>query len=281
MKFTGTTPIDEMNGYYVKREDLAYWSSLEYPSGSKVRQYMAMASGGVAGFPVMPPSPPCIVGCSANSAMQIYVAATAKQLNVKGIIYTASRKQRTEATTYAARMGAEVKEIKPGYLSMIRKRARDRAKELGQVVQWDPKAAIQDTIRQCENIPRGVKRIIVPTGSGLTALGILSGLIPLDLFMPVIVVATSTMCKDLDILKKSMRMTGLLPIYQFIEPTSDYDEPVVARLPDGTPLDPFYAAKAFKYLQPGDLLWPPGLRPVCSMPKVCQEAFKDWKGPCV
>src|SRR5882672_11332997 len=108
MKFTGITQVDEFDGKFVKREDLAYWTSLEYPSGSKVRQYMSMALGSyinTKSFPYMPPpealQPPCLVGCSANSAMQIYVAAAAKQLNTKGIIYVPGRKVRSDATLYA------------------------------------------------------------------------------------------------------------------------------------------------------------------------------------
>src|SRR5258706_6054922 len=126
MKFTGITQIDEFDGKFVKREDLAYWTSLEYPSGSKVRQYLDMAHRSVQreGFP------PCLVGCSANSAMSIYVASTAKRLNTKGIIYTAKRKVQSDAIKYAVAMHAEVNEMtsKQGhYLKHLQRHARQRA----------------------------------------------------------------------------------------------------------------------------------------------------------
>src|SRR5258708_28137665 len=195
MKYTGTTPIHEFNGKFVKREDLACWTSLEYPSGSKVRQYLNMAHKSVQreGFP------PCIVGCSANSAMQIYVSAAAKQLNTKGIIYVPKRKVRSDATNYAIKMGSEVNEIKPGYLSVIRKAARQKAIDLKQYVEWDRKAAIKDTMEQCINIPIGIKRIIVPTGSGLTAAGIIAAfaLRPDQQNWPeIVVVATSPIANE-------------------------------------------------------------------------------------
>lgn len=279
VKYAGITPIERMGDYWVKREDLACWSSLEYPSGSKVRQYMAMATKGI----------PCIVGCSANSCMAIYVAATAKQLNTKGIIYTAARKKQTDGIKYALEMGSEVVEVKPGYLSLIRSRARARTLELGECVRWSPQLAIEDTIRQCLEGPpfsNEIKRIIVPTGSGLTAAGVIAALsagVRTDI--KVVIVATSSMADHKSILKtgytaaRSYRASAPEIETVFIPPSSSYNKHEIESLPDGTPLDPFYSAKAFKYLESGDLFWPVGLRPVRSMPKDCQIAFKNWEGP--
>ncbi len=286
MKYTGITQIDEFNGKFVKREDLAFWSSLEYPSGSKVRQYLNMAgfTEWMNGFYEPGTEPPCLVGCSANSAMQIYIAATARMLKTKGIIYVPKRKVRSDATNYAVKMGSEVNEIKPGYLSVIRKAARQRAIDLKQYVEWDRKAAIQDTITQCENIPIEIKRIIVPTGSGLTAAGIVAYYAnrPDQHNWPeIVVVATSPMASERQIRSLAFRLSNsmFMPPIKFIGPTTPYDTPVIESLPDGTPLDPFYAAKAWKYMQTDDLLWPPGLRPVVSMPEICQREFRYWKGP--
>jgi len=287
MKYLGITPVTEFDGKFVKREDLACWQSLEYPSGSKVRQYMNMAwknreyHNNDMAIEIFPP---CLVGCSANSAMQIYVAATAKQLDTKGIIYVPKRKVRSDATNYAIKLGSEVNEIKPGYLSVIRKAARQKAIDLKQYVEWDRKAAIKDTMEQCINIPIGIKRIIVPTGSGLTAAGIIAAfaLRPDQHNWPeIVIVATSPMANERQIRALAFKLsnTMFMPPIEFIGPTTPYDTPIIESLPDGTPLDPYYAAKAWKYVERNDILWPPGLRPVISMPEVCQDRFKDWKGP--
>jgi len=279
---THITPITKFDGWSVKREDLACWTSLEYPSGSKVRQYSEMAAK-TAKIPhlSLPEYAPCIVGCSANSCMQVYVAATAKILNTKGIIYTAARKVRSDATLYAESMGAEIVEVKPGYLSVIKQRAHQRASELGQVVQWNPNLAIQDVIQQCQNIPPDTKRIIVPSGSGLVAAGVLAGCARYGLKNTVVVVATSTMLDFQKVLLRAGRASDgyTLPCSVFTPATSSYNDYAIQTLPDGTPLDPFYSAKSIHMLMTGDLLWPPGLRPVCSMPKDCQEKFKYWRGP--
>jgi 1-aminocyclopropane-1-carboxylate deaminase/D-cysteine desulfhydrase-like pyridoxal-dependent ACC family enzyme len=277
------TPVDKFGDFYVKREDLAFWHSLDYPSGSKVRQYMKMAGAeGVMPIPMLNDVkyPPCIVGCSANSCQQIYVAATAKILGTKGIIYVPKRRQRTSATEYCEFMGAEIHEVKPGYLSVIRARAKARARELGQVVGWNPELAIEDTAAQCANIPDDVKRIIVASGSGLTAAGILRGLARLNRSsLPVIAVATSSQGSVSQIISKAK--VQVAPYV--VPPTSRYDKYEIAYLPDGTPLDPFYGAKAFRYLQKNqqqnDMLWVPGLRPVRSMPEGAEAFFRSWKGP--
>src|SRR5258706_1491614 len=208
MKYIGITPVTECNGKSTKIEDPACWTRLEYPSSSKVRQYLNMAHKSVQ----REGCPPCIVGCSANSAMQIYVSAAAKQLNTKGIIYVPKRKVRSDATNYAIKMGSEVNEIKPGYLSVIRKAARQEAIDLKQYVEWDMKAAIKDTIDQCINIPENIKRIIVPTGSGLTAAGILIGVVRHKGPIKVVAIGTSPMADKAKILTLAAKMKVQLKI---------------------------------------------------------------------
>jgi len=282
------TPIHCLEGVLVKREDLACWSSLEHPSGSKVRQYQQM----IANRPIpedidfinldAPSIPPMLVGCSANSCQQVYVASAAKLNQTNGIIYVPKRQKKTDATKYCEQLGAEVNEIKPGYSSVIRKHARQRAVDLKVVIGWDRKLAVLDTAKQCENIPDGIKRIIVPTGSGLTAAGVLIG--TWGRGIEIVAVLTSPMADRASIVKLASRycpqvdLLGLGKL-EVILPTTPYDKHLIANLPDGTPLDPFYAAKAWHLAEEGDLFWPPGLRPIMAMPDDCREAFKDWKGP--
>jgi hypothetical protein len=281
--YPNITPVHELNGVYVKREDLAFWTDLEYPSGSKVRQYFHMAGGveWINGFYENGKEPPCIVGCSANSAQQIYVAATAKLLKTKAIIYVPARAQRTAATKYCEQMGAEINEVRPGYLSVVRKKTRQRVVDLKDVVQWDRPLAILDTAKQCVNLPPGIKRIIVPSGSGLTAAGVLIGTAGTGI--QVVVAATSPMTGATNIMTLATRYlpdknSNLGPI-EFIPPSVPYDKYIIDILPDGTPLDPFYAAKSWLLCKEGDLFWPPGLRPVRAMPEDCQKVFSIWTGP--
>lgn len=248
-------------GYWVKREDLACYVSPEYPTGAKVRQYNRMAAAA--------PGAAMLVGCTANSAMQIYVAAAARLHNRQGIVYVTGRRQRTAATQYAIDMGAEVIEVRPGYRSVCVARARVRMKELGSVVMWNPKAAVLDTAAQCANLPADVRRVVVPVGTGAVTAGILAGLAMAG--RPAVLVLGVTVSPIADLVK-ILKMARLateapLPWLTLVRHPSKYDAPGLAQLPDGTVLDPFYAAKAYSYLRPLDCLWPVGLRPAAAMPK--------------
>lgn len=259
------TPISDFNGWWAKREDLAGYSGPEFPSGSKVRQYLAMAK--------TQPGAPMLVGCSANSAMQIYVAAAAYQTGAAAIIYTAQRQELTAATAYAKRLGAEINGVKPGYLSLCRKRAKERSIALGVVVRWNVMAALEDAALQCANLPEAA-RIVVSTGSGLTCAGVLAGLARAGRQTPVLALAVSPLATAEGIVALAKKLTDKpLPSLALQRTPGEYDEWKAARLPDGTPLDPFYAAKALSFVQPGDCLWVPGVRPVSSMPVDCQRAY--------
>lgn len=256
---------------WIKRDDLAAATDGYYPSGSKVRQYAAMAAKA--------PGADMVVGCSADSAMQIYVAAAAHRATCAGIptkahVYVPARKKRTQATDYATAMGATIVEVRPGYLSVVKAEARKHVDDLlangVQVVRWNADEAVRDAAAQCSNIPSSVRRIVIPTGSGLTAAGVLAGLAGHNI--DVLAVCVSDMAQRADIIKLAKRFaTGKLPSFRMVRTKSKYTEPVAARLPDNTILDPYYAAKALPYLKEGDCLWLPGVRPMQAIPAKCRD----------
>jgi len=261
------TEVQDFGTYWAKREDRFAQFGLDGPTGSKVRQYVKMAEAA--------PGATMIVGCSADSAMQVYVAAAGKHYKVPAVVYVPARAVRTSSTRYAADMGAELVEIRPGYLSVVRSRARDRAREIGRVVRWDPNAAFRDTVWQCENIPKGVRRVIVPTGSGLTAAAVLAGLCGRRRTR-VVAVAVSGMPSASAIVATALRflcphgklLSGSpeLPPLDLIPPGSPYGVGKAAVLPDETLLDPYYAAKALPHVKIGDCLWISGRRAFAAFP---------------
>jgi 1-aminocyclopropane-1-carboxylate deaminase/D-cysteine desulfhydrase-like pyridoxal-dependent ACC family enzyme len=203
--------------------------------------------------------------------MQVYVAGAAKLTGRQAIVYTAKRKVRSAATQYAMDMNAEVNEIPCGYLSVLRARTAARIKELGQCVQWIRALALEDAAAQTANIPLECKRILVATGSGLTAAGILVGLARMGRIVPVIVVSVSPMASVDAIQATAVKgfgaMHGSFLNVELIRHPFAYSKPVEAYLPDATRLDPFYAAKGLTFVQPGDLFWVPGRRPEMAMPE--------------
>lgn len=265
------TPVHRFNTHWWKREDLACWERLDWPSGAKVRQYIKMIEA--------QPDAPLLVGCSAFSAMQIYIAAAAEKFNVRGIVYTPGRAHESDATRYAREKGVEICEVRPcPGPNVYRARAKERGKALGTFVRWDFIGALRDAQHQAQNIPHGVKRVLIPTGSGLIAAGVLAGLAGHQL--EVVAVSGSTMAHAETIIANASKLTtATLPAFHLVHSALKYEQYRMFVLEDGTPLDPFYAAKVLPFLQEDDCVWLTGLRPVCSMPLDCQHAFRDWQGP--
>lgn len=232
--------------------------------GSKVRQYIKMLAAA--------PGAPLVVGCSAVSAQQIYVADAVRRTGRRGIVVVPRRKVRTAATEWAAAQGAEIVEAAPGYRSVCMARARAISLSLGACVRWDRHGAVLDTAEQVSNLPAAAERIVVPTGSGLVAAGVLVGLALARRRTPVIACAVSPLAEEAEILMLARDLLGKagavwLPRFTFARLPSRYERPIAARLPDGTPLDPYYAAKVLHYVHEGDLLWVTGRRPVAAMPR--------------
>lgn len=259
------TPISIFGDWFAKREDRAAFTSLEFPSGSKVRQYLSMAQR----FPTAP----MLVGCSSTSAMQVYVAFAAATCGVAGIVYVPKRKTPSSSTLWAQGMGAEVNEVPYGYPSVVRKRARDKSKELGSFVRWDAGFALRDVAYQCQNIPLDVRRVVVSAGTGLICSGILAGLsLYRDHPPEVLAVSVSGLFDVGRVVSSAKRLTDrALPALSVVSHPHPYDKGVAAILPDGTPLDPYYAAKSIGHVREGDCLWVPGVRPLGAFPADCLE----------
>lgn len=278
---TSITPITYFDGWCAKREDYAFKSGANTPSGLKVRQFVKMCSDN--------PGVPMVVGCSADSAMQIYVAWASKQLGVPATIFVPRRKKKSSATKYAMAMGAEVHEVYPGYATVYRKHARDYARAIGGAVRWNPFQAIHDTAIQCMNLPTDVKRVIVPTGSGLVAAGVMAGLaIMRRPDIEVVAVCVSDLANEDNIRHNCNIMVDAItkayydpilrpeiPVLSMQRTSGGYGDWVFETMPDNSVLDPFYSAKAMPYIQDGDCLWASGMRPYDSCPDEWKILFDE------
>lgn len=175
-------------------------------------------------------------------------------------------------------MGAEVVETSNGYPNVVRARARARAAEIGNCVKWSVPQALADAAYQCKNIPKDTKRVIVPTGSGLTAAGVMAGLAQIGHTASVLAACVSNLATadGMTTLAKTVLQTltnEKLPKLEIVRIKMPYGKWKAALLPDGSVLDPFYAAKAYQYVQEGDCLWLTGLRPLSALPDDCIMAL--------
>ena len=261
----GLTPISIFDGWTAKRDDQAFYVNPNLPSGSKVRQYLSMAR--------QKPGAPLLVGCTSTSAMQVYVAYASVALGVPGIVYVSHRNVPTASTVWSRAMGAEVHEIPYGRLPVVRKRAKERGAELGAYVRWDAGYALRDVAYQCLNIPVGTRRVVLSVGSGLIFSGVMAGLALYHENPPEVLAVSVSGLFDMGKSKAlAARLTDRpLPSATALRHPTPYERGVAASLPDGTPLDPYYAAKSLASVREGDCLWVPGARPLGAFPQDCLD----------
>lgn len=244
------TPIECHGGHRVKRDDLF---SIAGQSGGKARACWTLAS--------MRKTVGLITAGARQSPQIEIVAGISKNLGIRCRAHT-STGQYTPELEYAASLGAEIIQHRPGYNSVIIARAVGDAADNPD---WtyipfgmECLAARDATAAQCANIPRDTHRIVVPVGSGMSMAGIITGLDAMG----------NTQTQVVGIVVGAApfaRITRYIPLFSkrewsLIPSPIPYHKPApVTRLGD-LELDPIYEAKCLPYLQEGDLLWVVGKR---------------------
>ena len=243
---TALTPIEKHGDKWLKRDDLL---SVAGVRGGKVRTCWALAQG----------APGLVTASSKSSPQANIVAHIAKELRIPSQIHTPSGKAESEVIDAQA-CGAERVEHKPGYNSVIIKRARDVAKQKG----WaeipfgmECEEAVSQTRRQVPaKFPKGVKRLVMPVGSGMSLAGVLWGLKDQGHKLPVVGVVVGA---DPEKRLEKYAPDGWRTMVDLTPAGVDYQTHIEANV-GGVQLDPVYEAKCVKVLTAGDLLWVVGVR---------------------
>lgn len=242
------TPVERRGDYWFKRDDLFCIGGV---CGGKVRTCYSLAKNATKGL---------VTAGSRQSPQVNIVAHIGKYLRLPVRVHTPTGKLSPEVQN-AKDIGAEVIQHKYGYNSVIIKRARDDAKNLG----WfeipfgmECEEAVKQTLKQVENIPNEVKRIVVPVGSGMTLAGILHGLIQYNkTHIPVLGVQVgANPVKRLD----TYAPKNWREMVTLVNSELDYHKHASIIEIEGIKLDPVYEAKCLPFLEPNDLLWIVGIR---------------------
>jgi DNA modification methylase len=253
----GLTPIQSAGDILLKRDDLFAIPGAppDAPRGGKVRTCLALAARAVEA------GQKGIVTAGSRSSPQINItAAVGSALGLSVRAHAPSGALGPELTA-ARERGAEIVQHRPGYNSVIVARARADAAERG----WaeipfgmECDEAVTQTRRQAANVPDGVSRIVMPVGSGMSAAGVLWGLIDAGrLDVPVVgVVVGADPTARLDRYAPPDWRDRLM----LISSGSDYDAPATETALGHVDLDAHYEAKCLPFLRPGDLLWIVGIR---------------------
>jgi len=245
------TPIEKHKGIFVKRDD-SY--SIAGVCGGKARTCYALSKNAKG----------LITAGSKVSPQVVIVSAIATFLGIPCRVHVPSGAFTHELDT-AKENGAEIIQHKPGYNSVIIKRARDDATDNPSYTHipfgMECQEAITQTKKQVANIPTNIehkpKRIVVPVGSAMTLAGILHGLKEYNLDIPILgIVVGANPIKRLDKYapKNWEKMVTL------INSDHNYHEKLDNVYLGDVLLDPIYEAKCINYLEPNDLFWIVGIR---------------------
>ena len=122
---------------------------------------------------------------------------------------------------------------------------------------WSAWEAVRQTAGQTAGIPKQVRRVVLPVGSGMSLSGVLWGLEQRGIRLPVLGIVVGA-----DPTKRLNKYAP--PLWQshttLVRPGIDYHKPAACTTIGGIVLEPIYEAKCIPFLQPDDLLWVVGIR---------------------
>ena len=245
------TPIEYRGGYYFKRDDYFVVARV---CGGKARSCWALAKPAKRGL---------VTAGSRFSPQCKIVAHIARARGLACHIHT-TKGELTPELNAAIAGGAHVYQHKPGYNSVIVKRARDDAikNDYTEIpFGMECTEAIKQTAKQVENMPSEAKRIVVPVGSGMSLAGVLYGLHLAKNPTPVLGVCVgASPLRRLD--KYAPPLFNWRLQATLVRSAQPYHESFNGSAPYivGIKLDPIYEAKCLPYLEREDLLWIVGIR---------------------
>ncbi len=242
------TPVQEVGNIWLKRDDL--WQGAPPAKGGKARTADAVCRRAV------------------QEGLTEICAAIDRNSSVPGMLsrvcwhyrlglrlwIPASKDPLPLPLAEAQENGAALVEIRPGYMSVRRKRLREYVAstegtvEIGLGLIWG-KCGQYETFIQTRNVMElveagEVRRVVVPVGSG----GMLRGMVPGLPRVPIFGVCCGGIPDD-----------RFPPNVTLVQSRHGFHKSVKASIGD-TVLDPVYEAKCFEYLREGDLLWLVGHR---------------------
>lgn len=253
------TPLERIEGrnLWLKRDDMYEFAGVR---GGKVRSCLRLATG-----PAGTDKPKLLVTASSRHSPQMtIVARIAQRLGVPAHCHLATGEY-TPEMHMAEEAGAQLVRHKPGYNSVIIKRALDDAMASGGTnIPFGMKCreAVEETALQVANLPGDyeMKRIVVPVGSAISLAGVLTGI---QQHRPdlkrVKVVGIQVGAAIEDTLDK-LAPFGWRTLCTVLRAREPYHTAAPYSSIGHVVVDPHYEGKAVGFLQPGDLFWIVGIR---------------------
>ena len=247
------TPLYQLPGMdiWVKRDDLFKIAGV---NGGKVRSCFHLMQGTKG-----------VTTAGSRKSPQInIVASIANKMGIPFVAHCPEGELGDELELAKAK-GAIIIQHKAGYNSVIKARARDYAEDKGFTLipfGMECDEAVTQTKTQVLDIPDGVKRIVIPVGSGMSLCGLLNGLKEKDIKIPVLGVVVGA---DPEGILDEYAPEDWRSMATLVKSGMDYHEEVKDNVFNGIKLDPIYEAKCIPFIQDGDLFWIIGLREAVAL----------------
>lgn len=153
----------------------------------------------------------------------------------------------------------KIERVKPGYNNVIIARSREYAESRGYgyvPFGMECETNVNVTSKQVQNLPKEIKRLVIPVGSGMSFSSVVTGLAKYNISVPILGVSVG---KDPTKIIQQYGSDYWYMDCEIVKSAIPYHTAVDAYVGDVN-LDPIYEAKCREYLQPGDCLWVVGHR---------------------
>lgn len=246
------TPVEKHGDIYLKRDDKF---SVYNVCGGKARSaYQLIQKGIDDGYTEF------VTAGSRMSPQCELVSCLCEALGVKCHLFMPRGKDTSVILNINKNKLSELHRTRVGYNNVVCKWASDYAIENGFAYipfGMECKENIDITMHQVRNIPKEVKRIVIPVGSGMSFTSVLNGLEKYGITdKKVLGVSVG---KDVQkTLEKYLDAPNI--DYEIVKSELDYYKEPKDFIIDGVELDKTYEAKCLPYIESNDCLWIVGKR---------------------
>ena len=242
------TPVEKKGTNWIKRDDMFEYAGQK---GGKARAALYLITNGQ--------KPKSITTAGNRNSPQInIVSSIGKKLGIPVTAFTSTGELGNEVKI-AKSKGADIKQVMYGYENVISSNARKYSEKNNSLLipfGMDTEEVHPITANQVRNIPKEVKRIVVPVGSASSIIGIVKGVKEYrpDIKILGVVVGANP-------LRKLNKYVPDWKKYAKLQRLSiPYHQPATITNFKGIELDPYYEAKTIPYIKDNDLLWIVGVR---------------------
>lgn len=253
MNIDDLTPVEYVKeeGIWLKRDDLFEICGVR---GGKSRSaYQVINQLLEKGYKTI------VTAGSRQSPQCEIVSFICEQLGIDCVLFMPFGGDTSVITHIKENKHTQINRVRPGYNNIIIARAREFAESRGYGYVPFGMECLENvavTSKQVVNLPKEMKRLVIPVGSGMSFSSVVTGLVENEISVPLLGVRVG---KDPSKILQEYALGLEFLDYEIVESSVDYHTAVEAYVGE-IQLDPIYEAKCREFLREGDCLWIVGKR---------------------